>query len=94
MRWCRILRGEKLCEFHVVETHEADIEVVFLERGQLGRTVSGWDGCELNGADPFDYLNQLQRHAEELKQTPSEWMPWTYPTPFRCGGGCWSRPPG
>jgi len=32
--------------------------------------------CELNGADPFDYLNQLQRHAEELKQTPSEWMPW------------------
>ena len=34
--------------------------------------------CELNGADPFDYLNQLQRHAEELKQTPSEWMPWSY----------------
>src|SRR5208337_2193493 len=34
--------------------------------------------CELNRADPFDYLNQLQRHAEELKQTPSEWMPWNY----------------
>jgi transposase len=34
--------------------------------------------CELNAADPFDYLNQLQRHAEELKQTPSEWMPWNY----------------
>jgi transposase len=34
--------------------------------------------CELNGADPFDYLNQLQRHAEELKRTPSEWMPWNY----------------
>jgi len=34
--------------------------------------------CELNGADPFDYLNQLQRHVEELKQTPSEWMPWNY----------------
>jgi hypothetical protein len=34
--------------------------------------------CELNGADPFDYLNQLQRHAEELKQAPSEWMPWNY----------------
>src|SRR5271157_1898068 len=34
--------------------------------------------CELNGVDPFDYLNQLQRHAEELKQTPSEWMPWNY----------------
>ena len=34
--------------------------------------------CELNGVDPFDYLNQLQRHAEELKRTPSEWMPWNY----------------
>lgn len=34
--------------------------------------------CELNGADPFDYLNQLQWHAQELKQTPSEWMPWNY----------------
>ncbi len=34
--------------------------------------------CELNGVNPFDYLNELQRHAEELKQTPSEWMPWNY----------------
>ena len=24
--------------------------------------------CELNGANPFDYLTELQRHAEELKQ--------------------------
>jgi transposase len=34
--------------------------------------------CELNGANPFDYLTELQRHAAELKQTPSEWMPWNY----------------
>ena len=34
--------------------------------------------CELNGADPFDYLTGLQRHTEELKQTPSEWLPWNY----------------
>ena len=34
--------------------------------------------CELNGANPFDYLTQLQRHADELKQNPSEWMPWNY----------------
>jgi transposase len=34
--------------------------------------------CELNGVNPFDYLNELQRHAEELKQSPSEWMPWNY----------------
>jgi transposase len=34
--------------------------------------------CELNGANPFDYLTGLQRHAEELKRCPSEWMPWNY----------------
>jgi hypothetical protein len=34
--------------------------------------------CELNGAYPFDYLTELQRHAEELKRSPSEWMPWNY----------------
>ena len=28
--------------------------------------------------NPFDYLTELQRHAEELKQNPSEWMPWNY----------------
>jgi transposase len=34
--------------------------------------------CELNGANAFDYLTELQRHAEELKQNPSAWMPWNY----------------
>jgi transposase len=34
--------------------------------------------CELNGANPFDYLTELQRHAEELQRNPSEWMPWNY----------------
>lgn len=34
--------------------------------------------CELNGANPFDYLTELQRHAEKLKQQPAEWMPWNY----------------
>jgi hypothetical protein len=34
--------------------------------------------CELNGVDPFDHINQLQRHAQELKQTPSEGMAWNY----------------
>jgi len=33
---------------------------------------------ELNDANPFDYLTELLRHAEELKQSPSEWMPWNY----------------
>ena len=34
--------------------------------------------CELNHVNPFDYLTELQRHAVELKQTPSDWMPWNY----------------
>ena len=34
--------------------------------------------CELNGANPFDYLTELQKHSEELKRSPSEWMPWNY----------------
>lgn len=34
--------------------------------------------CELNGVNPFDYLTELLRHAEELKQNPSAWMPWNY----------------
>jgi transposase len=34
--------------------------------------------CELNGANPFDYLTELLRHAEELERSPSEWMPWNY----------------
>jgi transposase len=34
--------------------------------------------CELNGANSVDYLTELQRHAEELKRNPAEWMPWNY----------------
>ena len=34
--------------------------------------------AELCGANPFDYLTELQRHSEELVQNPSEWMPWNY----------------
>src|SRR5450432_1631035 len=34
--------------------------------------------CELNGCNAFDYLTELLRHAEDLKQDPSAWMPWNY----------------
>jgi transposase len=34
--------------------------------------------CELASANPFDYLTQLQRHASELADNPSAWMPWNY----------------
>ena len=33
---------------------------------------------ELNSVNPFDYLTELLRHAEALKQKPSKWMPWNY----------------
>ena len=34
--------------------------------------------CELNDVNPFDYLTELQRHAEQVRQAPAEWMPWNY----------------
>ena len=36
--------------------------------------------CELNGANPFDYLNQLQLqlNATNVSQQPERWMPWNY----------------
>jgi hypothetical protein len=34
--------------------------------------------CQLCGANSFDYLAELQRHARELAATPAEWMPWNY----------------
>jgi len=27
--------------------------------------------CELNGANPFNYLTELLRHSEELKRSPA-----------------------
>jgi hypothetical protein len=40
--------------------------------------------CERNKANPFDYLTESQKHTEELKRNPSEWMPWNYrETPAR-----------
>jgi transposase len=34
--------------------------------------------CQLCGANSFDYLTELQRHAQELAASPAEWMPWNY----------------
>jgi len=34
--------------------------------------------CQLNRANPFDYLTELQRHAEALAVSPQLWMPWNY----------------
>ncbi len=34
--------------------------------------------CRLNGANPFDYLSALQRHAAAVKANPGAWLPWNY----------------
>jgi transposase len=34
--------------------------------------------CELNSVNPFDYLTELQKHANELSSHPDRWMPWNY----------------
>jgi hypothetical protein len=42
------------------------------------RSSVGFRECELNEANPFDYLTELQRHTRELEVNPSAWMPWNY----------------
>jgi len=34
--------------------------------------------CELNGVNPFDYLTELQKHAEAVALCPADWLPWNY----------------
>ena len=34
--------------------------------------------CELNDANAFDYLNQLQLNAADVAKQPERWMPWNY----------------
>jgi transposase len=37
--------------------------------------------CELNKVNPFDYLTELQKHANQLSSDPERWMPWNYRDP-------------
>lgn len=34
--------------------------------------------CELVGANPFYYLTEIQRHAQEVASTPPSGCLWTY----------------
>lgn len=34
--------------------------------------------AELCGANPFEYLTELQKHREAVAQTPEDWLPWNY----------------
>ena len=40
--------------------------------------------CELGGIEPFDYLTELQKHAEDLVLAPQQWMPWNYRVTWQC----------
>ena len=42
--------------------------------------------CELNGANPFDYLTELQKHAAELVENTTAWTPWNYRETLRQAG--------
>jgi hypothetical protein len=34
--------------------------------------------CQLARVDPFDYLTELQKHAQDLALHPNQWLPWNY----------------
>lgn len=34
--------------------------------------------CQLNEANPFDYLTQLQKKIKDVLAAPHKWMPWNY----------------
>jgi hypothetical protein len=34
--------------------------------------------CELNGANPFEYLVALQRYYDKVAERPADWMPWNH----------------
>ncbi len=34
--------------------------------------------CYLCGAAPIDYLTELQRHDEQVRAAPADWLPWNY----------------
>jgi transposase len=44
--------------------------------------------CELCGANAFDYLTQLQKHAYELARKPAQWLPWNYCDALAAAGVC------
>jgi transposase len=47
----------------------ADVGDLFMSLIQTSR---------LNGANAFEYITALQRHADKVYANPSEWMPWNY----------------
>jgi hypothetical protein len=38
--------------------------------------------CQSSGANPFDYLQALQTHVDQVKRQPQMWLPWNYRANF------------
>ncbi len=34
--------------------------------------------CRLNAINPFEYLTALQKYAEQVNESPKNWLPWNY----------------
>jgi transposase len=34
--------------------------------------------AEIRGANPFDYLTEVQRHPKAVQENPAQWLPWNY----------------
>lgn len=34
--------------------------------------------CQSCGANPFDYLQALQKHVDKVKANAPHWLPWNY----------------
>ena len=45
--------------------------------------IHTWQLC---GANSFEYLTELQRHARELTANPAAWMPWNYRQTLKAAG--------
>jgi hypothetical protein len=39
--------------------------------------------CRAQGVNPFEYLVAIQEHAQEVREAPSQWLPWTYKETLR-----------
>jgi hypothetical protein len=49
--------------------------------------------CELNQANPFDYLTELLNHPVEVAANPERFMPWNYrQTLAEAATAGWSAP--
>lgn len=65
----------------VVHNDDTSMTVLSLERPGAPRGdlfMSLIHTCELAGANPFQYLTELQHHADAAALNPTAWLPWTY----------------